>query len=85
MNKREYFDYLIRTTTKDTKAWQEVAYYSFYLHGYNFANQRLCINCKFSRNTNLNNEVSHGELFCTELVRFFSLEFGCNKWEVKNG
>lgn len=80
MDKREYFDYLIETTTHSIDAGTYASYYAFYLHGYNFANQRECKNCKYSRNTNLKDEVSNGELFCTELVRFFSINFGCNKW-----
>ena len=47
---------------------------------YNFKN---CKSCIYSRKTNLQDKVSHGELFCIELVRFFSNNFGCNKWSPK--
>ena len=46
-------------------------------------NNRCCDNCKYARETNLSGEISHGEKFCNELVRFFHNGFYCNKWEIK--
>lgn len=45
-------------------------------------NNRCCDNCKYVRETNLSGEISHGEKFCNELVRFFHNGFYCNKWEI---
>jgi hypothetical protein len=52
---------------------------------YDDLENRTCEECKYSRETNLKNETSSGELFCVELVRFFHTGFCCNKWEQKNG
>lgn len=37
MDKKENFEYLIETTTKNIDAGTHASYYAFYLHGYNFA------------------------------------------------
>lgn len=37
MDKNEYFEYLIKTTTHNIDAGTYAAYYAFYLHGYEFA------------------------------------------------
>ena len=37
MDKNEYFEYLIETTTKNIDAGTYASYYAFYLHGYQFA------------------------------------------------
>lgn len=37
MDKKEHFEYLIETTTKNIDAGTYASYYAFYLHGYNFA------------------------------------------------
>ena len=39
MDKRQYFDYLIETTTHNIDSGTYASYYAFYLHGYNFAHQ----------------------------------------------
>ena len=40
MDKEEYFNYLIETTTHKIDAGTYASYYAFYLHGYNFALQK---------------------------------------------
>ena len=45
---------------------------------------RSCENCKYARDSNLLGEISHGEKFCNELVRFFHNGFCCNNWKTKN-
>ena len=37
MDKRQYFDYLIETTTHNIDSGTYASYYAFYLHGYQFA------------------------------------------------
>lgn len=37
MDKKEHFEYLIETTTKNIDAGTYASYYAFYLHGYQFA------------------------------------------------
>ena len=50
---------------------------------FNSFENKNCKNCSFKRDTDINGNSMSSEIFCTKLSRCESLDYGCNRWELK--
>ena len=44
---------------------------------------KICKNCKYKRDTDINNNKMNDEYFCQLTCRCESIDFGCNRFELR--